>query len=48
MAILTQMQPYQWVQNSGEGYIVLPILSHQGVFHFFGTRFLSDPGTVQT
>ncbi|MBI3802325.1 MAG: peptidoglycan editing factor PgeF [Nitrospirae bacterium] len=48
MAILTQMQPYQWVQNSGEGYIVLPKLSHPGVFHFFGTRFLSDPGTVQT
>lgn len=46
MAILTEMQPYQWVQNSGEGYIVLPRLSHPGVFHFFGTRFLADPDTV--
>ena len=42
MEILTQMQPYQWVQNSGQGYIVLPRLSAPGVFHFFGTRLLSE------
>lgn len=44
MAISTQMQRYQWVQNSGKGYIVLPGLVRPGLFHFFGTRFLSSGG----
>ncbi len=47
MEILTEMQPYQWVQNSGQGYIVLPRLSAPGVFHFFGTRLLSGPSRGQ-
>ena len=46
--ILTEMQPYQWVQNSGQGYIVLPRLSAPGVFHFFGTRLLSDASVGQS
>lgn len=45
--ILTEMQPYQWVQNSGQGYIVLPRLSAPGVFHFFGTRLLSGASIGQ-
>lgn len=48
MEILTEMQPYQWVQNSGQGYIVLPRLSAPGVFHFFGTRLLSETALYQT
>lgn len=48
MEILTQMQPYQWVQNSGQGYIVLPRLSAPGVFHFFGTRLLSESALYET
>ena len=48
MEILTRMQPYQWVQNSGQGYIVLPRLSAPGVFHFFGTRLLSDSAVGQS
>lgn len=47
MEILTEMQPYQWVQNSGQGYIVLPRLSAPGVFHFFGTRFFSGTSAGQ-
>ncbi|HLG21633.1 MAG TPA: peptidoglycan editing factor PgeF [Candidatus Manganitrophaceae bacterium] len=35
-------QRYQWVQNSGKGYIVLPGLNSPAMSHFFGTRLLSD------
>jgi hypothetical protein len=42
MAIPAQMHRYQWVQNNGKGYIVLPGLNNPAAFHFFGTRLLVE------